>query len=373
MSKSGKSASNTKEKNTPASFWKWFTANHKRFKHIENLAEDKAHEQLNQIVDQLKNYNPWFKALIGKYDDTTSELVITADGDIALFVKVEELISQAPQVKGWRFTAHKPPMGFDDISIEMFGKAFNEHTVKFYPLIEEAYPDMVSAVFTHKDYNEQEEDDFQTATAIYIQNALGELNTVLHLDHFETGPEPEDKSELIPVTKLGDYLNWREKEFVEKYDHATIESPEDTYHSIEGEDEEGNVMMAIAVTSLKDWPYKPVFPWWVGVQMEYTEAEHGLPGEETLRLLHDTEEKIVTLLTEKQDIVYVASKTYMGCRTAYFYAKNFKQPSLLMHKFAEEFDGELALGFFIEKDKYWQKVDEFYEVEETIDPEEEEE
>jgi hypothetical protein len=372
MSKLRKLFNRNKDSSGPDSFWQWFAANQKRFQHLEKLGAEKAHEKLNEIVGQLKKYNPWFKALIGKYDDATSELIITADGDIALFMKVEELVSKAPTLPGWRFTAHKPPMGFDEISIEMFDKVFNEHTVKFYPFIDESHPDMVSIAFTHKDYDEEEEEDFQVANSIYIQNALGELNAATKLDHYETGPEPEDKSELIPVTKLNDYLNWREKEFVEKYDHAAIEFPEETYHSVEGEDADGNVMMAIVISSFESWPYKPVFCWWVGVQMEYPQTENGLPDETTLALLHDTEDEIVSLMTAGQDIVYTASKTYKGCRTAYFYAKNYKDPSVVLHKFIEGFkESNITLGFFIEKDKYWQRVEEFYGLEETNEDDDE--
>jgi hypothetical protein len=263
-------------------------------------------------------------------------------------------------------------MGFEETSIEMFDKEFNENTVKFYPTPDENFPDMISIVFTHVDFNEEEDEDFQTAMIIYIQNALGELNMVTELDYFDVTGEPDDKSILIPVTKLNEYLRWREKEFVEKYDQGTIEFPEDTYSTIEGEDAEGNVMMAIAVSSLEDWPYKPVFPWWVGVQMEYSATENGLPDEETLQQLHEIEDTIINLLIEKKDIVYAASKTFKGSRVAYFYSKGYKTPSILLHPFIEKYEGDLNLSFFIEKDKYWQRAAEFYGLDEETRAEEEE-
>lgn len=365
--------SDTTAKYSPEAFWKWFSENHHRYQQVEQLDGDHAHELVNEVVEELKKYDPWFKALMGKYDDTTSELIVTADGDIALFVKVEELISKAPDIPGWKFTAHKPPLGFDEISIEMFGKTFDDETMRFYPIVDDAYPDMVSIIFTHSGYNIEEADDFETGGSIYVQNALGELNTATQLDHYEIGPEPDDKSLLIPVTKLNDYLNWREKEFIEKYDQSGIEFFEETYNTIEGESTEGYVMMAIAVSSFEDWPYKPVFCWWVGVQMEYKEeAENGLPSKETLSQLQDMEEKLITLLTAHRDVVYVASKTFRGCRTTHFYAKNYKTPSLLLHAFNEEFNSDIQLGFFIEKDKYWQHVEEFFGLDDSMQDDEEE-
>jgi hypothetical protein len=371
MSPIGKLFRRKKDGPGPGSFWQWFSANHKRFQHLQELNADKAHEKLDEIVEKLKEYNPWFKALIGKYDDTTNELVITADGDIALFVKVEELISKAPDLPGWRFISHKPAVGFEEVSIEMYGRAFNEQTVKFFPIVDPAYPDMVSISFVHKDYNQQDHDEFEVANAIYIQNALGEINVATLLDHYEVSGPPEDLSELIPVTKLPDYLNWRQKEFVEKYDNSEMEFPDDTFNTIEGEDADGNIMMAIAVSSYQDWAYKPAFPWLVAVQMEYPETDNGLPDEPTLQQLHDTEDSIISLITRDLHSLYAASKTYKGCRTTYFYSKNYKDPSTLLHHFLDGYEGVITVSFFIERDKYWQNTEEFFGMPEAEEGEEE--
>ena len=129
--KSGKDG----QRHTPESFWQWFAANQDKFQQIEELDIEQAHDKVNEVVEELKKYDPWFKAIMGRYDDNTTELIVTADGDIALFVKVEQFISKAPSLPGWRFTAHKPPQGFEEISIEMYGKVFDDQRVKFYPSV----------------------------------------------------------------------------------------------------------------------------------------------------------------------------------------------------------------------------------------------
>ena len=48
------------------------------------------------------------------YDDKTAELIITAESDIKTFVFVEELIDEAPVLKGWKFTALKPALPMVD-------------------------------------------------------------------------------------------------------------------------------------------------------------------------------------------------------------------------------------------------------------------
>lgn len=357
-------------------FWKWFAANNKRYRHLELLSADAAHQKLDEIIDRLKLCNPRFKALIGRYDDSANEFAITADGEIALFVMVEDMIAAAPKIPGWKFTAHKPAVGFETISMEMFGRIFNKETVMFFPLLDDEYPDMVSIAFVHKDYDARDHEEFETATSIYIQNALGEMNVATLLDHYEVSGPPPDASELIPVQKLPDYLTWRQKEFVEKYDNNAIELPKDTFNTIEGEDEDGNVMMAIAVASYEEWPHKPAFPWLVAVQMEYAAAENGLPDEPLLQKLHDTEDAIISLLTKDLQTLYVASRTYSGFRTTYFYSKNFRDASRRLHEHLATYNGEVKISFFVERDKYWQNTKEFFDLPEdleTDDPEEEEE
>src|SRR4051812_6758230 len=113
MSITDKLFDKTGEAYTPEMFWKWFSENCHRFDQVNDTNAGDAPERLNEIVDELKKYDPWFKGLIGRYDETTSELIITSDGDIALFLKVEQFIAGAPALKEWRFTAHKPPLGFD--------------------------------------------------------------------------------------------------------------------------------------------------------------------------------------------------------------------------------------------------------------------
>ena len=81
------------KKNIPSTaenFWNWFLKNKVRFKKVLNNSQQ-AQQFLDELITSMKPFNPWFKALAGPFDDKRSELIITSDGDIALFCKVEEL------------------------------------------------------------------------------------------------------------------------------------------------------------------------------------------------------------------------------------------------------------------------------------------
>jgi hypothetical protein len=66
------------------------------------------------------------------YNDNTAELVITADGAIENIVFVEELISAAPKIDGWKFTALKAALDIKDVNIEMSGYRFSKENLSFY-------------------------------------------------------------------------------------------------------------------------------------------------------------------------------------------------------------------------------------------------
>ena len=83
-----KSIFNKKEKTITSysDFWKWFEKNEKKFyktvKRHRNIEVD-FFDKLAPKLDELKE-GFWY--LTGMYDDTTAELIITADGLIKNFV-----------------------------------------------------------------------------------------------------------------------------------------------------------------------------------------------------------------------------------------------------------------------------------------------
>ena len=113
-------------------FWNWFQKNEKIFfnviKHHKNIEKD----FFDKLSPKLKELKDGFFYLTGMYNETTAELVLTADGTIKNIVFVEELVNSAPKIDGWKFTALKPALDIKDVSIEMAGYKFNDKTLSFY-------------------------------------------------------------------------------------------------------------------------------------------------------------------------------------------------------------------------------------------------
>lgn len=351
-----------KEKTPAESFWNWFVKNEHRFKDaIGNT--DKAHLFLDELINQIKPFNPWLKALAGPYDEKRFELIITADGDIALFCKVEELVQAAPAVANWLITAHKPSIGVEPMSIEMFGHRFSSDNMSFYPVTDDQFPDEISIVITHPGYNEDEDGNFQTAGMIYLENALGELNTATMIDKYEVSrpPSPEENIELIPLAKLDGYLKWREKEFVEKYANREDKRPAESWGVLEAEDREGKPMFATIDSGFRGWEYMAAYPWLVQVDIEYKGDGKGLPNKKQMKDMQQIEDDLVEKMSAMQSVLFLGHHTHDHLRSIFIHTDDYNPVSKIIHAYIDNGNGQYKPTFFIRKDKYWQNMAFFYE------------
>ena len=72
-------------------------------------------------------------------NDGMRELVISAMSDPTLFDAVDQLVGEAPAFSRWRFTALKPPQGFDFV-FDGDGCHLEPKTMVFEPLRSETKP-----------------------------------------------------------------------------------------------------------------------------------------------------------------------------------------------------------------------------------------
>jgi len=53
---------------------------------------------------------------------------------------------------------------------------------------------------------------------IFLDNYLGELDFLNNIDNLKVINKKEAEKELVSIGKLKDFLIWRQKEFIEKYE-----------------------------------------------------------------------------------------------------------------------------------------------------------
>ncbi|HLG41264.1 MAG TPA: DUF695 domain-containing protein [Chitinophagaceae bacterium] len=342
------------------SFWEWFVNNERDFYNAVKTNDNINDNFLEKLMPKLHQLNSQFYCLAGMYDDATAELVITAEGDIKTIVFAEDIIDAAPVLAGWKFTALKPAIGFNDMQIGMDGYHFDNEKINFFSTTHPDYPDEIDVTFVHADYNEQDETIIKNGTLIYLDNALGELNSATLIDTIRiTGPGTKN-GELIPMTKLEDFLQWREKEFVEKYKGIRHNTENDNYSALEAEDSNGMPVIAIINQELMDWDAKASHPWMMSIEIKYDgESNNGMPDDETYNLMNDFEEEIMKKLTDSDGYLNVARETHDGTRTIYFACKEFRNVSRITAAAIEGYFEKLDITYEIIKDKYWMTMNRF--------------
>lgn len=341
-------------------FWKWFTENEKEFYQIVKERKNVNKDFLQKLMPQLQKLNSQFYCLTGMYDDETVEFVIIAEGDIKTFVFVEELIEEAPVVKGWKFTALKQALPSADISIEMKGYIFDDDTIKFFNKPDHEYPDEINIVLVHNDLNESNKEVIINGTYIFLDNVLGELNAATLIDTVTVEENSHKKEELISIEKLGAFLSWREKEFIEKNKGKRYNTENDEYSTLEAEDENGLPLIVMVNRELPDWDAKASHPWMTIIEIRYDgEDNNGMPGDDVYNLMNDFEEDLMKKAPDSEGYLNLGRQTYNGVRTIYFACMEFRNSTKIVSGLLNNYRDKLEMTFDVFKDKYWRVMDQF--------------
>ena len=340
-------------------FWTWFSSNEKDFFNAVKEYEKIEENFLDVVLPKLKELNDNFFILTGMSDDSTAEFIVTVDGQIKDIVYAEELIKASPSLDHWKFTALKPESDIEDVSIRMDDYTFAKENIYFYSNEDEDYPDEINLIFVHEDLNEQNENEVINGTFLFIDNYLGELNFVTQIDNFSISKKEDAEKELIPIEKLKDFLSWREREFTEKYDAATIKTREDSYSLLEGTLENGFPMLATVNVDLLQWDKKASHPWISVLRIKYQgDEDNGFPNDKDYELFNLIEDEITLELKTEEGNLNLGRETADNIREIYFVSKDFRKISKVLAETVEKYP-DYDMSFEIYKDKYWQSFERY--------------
>ncbi len=347
------------KKATHQEFWTWFSSNEKDFFKAVKEYEKIEENFLDAVLPKLKELNDNFFILTGMSDDSTAELIVTVDGQIKDIVYAEELIKASPSLNHWKFTALKPESDIEDVSIRMDDYTFTKENIYFYSNEDEDYPDEIDLIFVHDELNEQNENEVINGTFLFIDNYLGELNFVTQIDNFSISKKEDAEKELIPIEKLKDFLSWREREFTEKYDAATIKTTEDSYSLLEGTLENGFLMLATVNVDLLQWDKKASHPWISVLRIKYQgDEDNGFPNDKDYDLFNLIEDEMTLELKTEEGNLNLGRETADNIREIYFVSKDFRKVSKVLAETVEKYP-DYDMSFEIYKDKYWQSFERY--------------
>ena len=341
-------------------FWSWFQRNEKDFFAVIKNRKEIESGFFNKLSPKLGELKDGYFYLTGMFDDNTVELVLTAEGNTKNILFVEELVNAAPQINGWKFTALKPSLNIEDVNIKMAGYEFNGKNISFYANEFEEYPDEIDITIVHNDLTEENKDQIANGTYIFLDNYLGELDFVNNIDALKTISTQQAEKELIPIIKLKDFLAWRQKEFIEKYEGVRYNTENDSYSTLEAELESGAKLFAVINTDLLNWDSKASHPWISVLTLKYDGSNNtGMPSNNDYKLLDKIEEEIMQELKDIDGYLNIGRQTSKGEREIYFACKDFRKPSKVFFKTQQNYSESFEIEYEIYKDKYWQSFERF--------------
>ena len=341
-------------------FWNWFSANEKAFFKTVQSGENIHQGFFDKLAPKLDEIHEGIYFLTGMFDDQTAELVLTPDGAIRNIYVIEELVASAPKIDGWKFTALKPASDVNNIGITYQDFEFSKENLKFYPRVHEDYPDEIDLVIVYDHFVEEKKSNIANGVYIFLDNYLGELHSVTLIDNLVVAGPEQTSEELIPIEKLKDYLIWREKEFVEKYEGTRHNTENDSYANFEGKKQDGSIVLALINTTIIEWDKKASHPWVFIVGISFDDCDNGgLPDEKTYKLLEEIEEEIIYSLPDSEGYLNVGRETANNKREIFFTCKDFRKPSKIADELIKKYSGVFEISYEIYKDKYWQSFRHF--------------
>lgn len=338
-------------------FWAWFQSNERQFYNVIKTGGDVEKEFFRKLSPKLAELRDGYYYLTGMINDHTAELVLTADGEVKNFVFVEELVASAPSIAHWKFTALKPALDMTSVNINMHGFQFNQDNLSFFTVDHPDRPDEIDIVIAHPDLNDHNKNQIANGIYIFLDNCLGELNAATTIDHVNI--EKKDTKDLIPISKLKEYLTWRQKEFIEKYEGIRHDTGSDNYSLLEARLENGNPVVATMNTDLLKWDRKASHPWILKMELKYPRGNEGMPDTHTYALLDDIENEINNKLQPADGYLNIGRQTGDSVREIYYTCKDFRKPALVAANILQGPKDNLEINYHIYKDKYWRTFDRF--------------
>lgn len=343
-----------------ADFWTWFQKNERDFFNVVKSKKNIEKGFFDKLSPKLAELKEGYFYLTGMDDDNTVELVLTADGNTKNIVFVEELVEQAPKINGWKFTSLKPPLDIKNVSISMSGYDFNGDNLFFYSNEHPDYPDEIDISIVHNDLTEENRKQIGNGTYIFLDNFIGELDFVNNIDNLKVIGRHEVEKEIIPIAKLKEFLNWRQKEFIEKYQGVRYDTEEDEHSILEAELESGNKLFAVINTQLLEWDSRASHSWIAVITFNYDGSNNNaMPNENDYESLNQIEETILEELTDKDGYLYIGRQTANNERDIYFACKDFRKPSKVFYRIQQGYSDKFEIEYDIYKDKYWQSFERF--------------
>lgn len=192
-------------------FWRFFQ------EHEAELASASTadHPVYDLILEQLQKVD---RGLYFEFctNAPKKELIISADGEQALFPVVDCVVRNAPDIEGWLIFALKPQLGFP-VNATWEGFSVKIADVVFEPLERTGSDELGIRMFV-VGLRPEDVDKAHNALLRVIDHGLGERAFAESVHFTEVLPLPSGSSpkDHIPITDLEKYIEWRNKKLKDR-------------------------------------------------------------------------------------------------------------------------------------------------------------
>lgn len=199
---------------TPKAFWDWFIENVHHINNITEVCSEEFGEWYHRVNAQLKKYIGASTAnIMGRNNDGTAFLTVSAAGIEEKFERVEQLVNSAPYIEGWVFNAFIPPCRPGKSLVETFGNfGFDPYDCWFEPPTEwESYEKL--HLFIYIKMPQRPPSAMYFAMQALIENVLGEWAAAHYIDEVFVIGNIEDLSikEREKLANLVHLPSWIER------------------------------------------------------------------------------------------------------------------------------------------------------------------
>jgi hypothetical protein len=196
-------------------FWTWFSKNQNRFRDFEDDT-NKSDAYLNEILEQSRKIKEGLAFEIEPPKEGIFNLTVSADGDTALFSKVQEIVSKAPKIEGWRIFAFRqriPNEQIKDLILEAQDHKLDPNKMKFFPIVQGDTLDIIVYADHVTDENRMQ---VAYGCLLLLDNILGEYDCVKKVRSFDFQTLPSNKKELSDLRPLIDIAAYVDSFYIKR-------------------------------------------------------------------------------------------------------------------------------------------------------------
>lgn len=186
-------------------FWSLFR---ERAMHLARV-ESADNAVYDELLEKLQEIEPGLFIEFSA-SQPECELIITADGDRALFAAARAAVAQAPRLDGWTIQALKPRLGMP-ATAAWEGVTVEIDKVVFEPLQADD-SDQGLRIYV-PGLAQADVDAVHRALLMALDHALGEERFALGIQFTEVLPMPAgfDPDAHIPLRDLEQFMDWRDR------------------------------------------------------------------------------------------------------------------------------------------------------------------